>query len=499
MASSGRGGRSAKTGSIFWRWFKNTVGMVSAVLVFMCSALLFAIQQSYYDTVRAALESAANDPNAPVVFMQSNGTLKQNGVTMLESFSRRSRMGVWLYDTTGKIVMSSDGSLNEDTEIPDELGASEGFGKTSIVSLPSGEQVMTLLTQLKDEDGNALGSVRYLVALHAINGQIFAIGGLMLAICVLALGIIIALGWHFARTISGPVAQLARVAERIAQGDMKTRAPVDTRSDELARLATTINLMADNLDESNRMKNDFVSTISHELRTPLTAIHGWSETLQSMGMQDSATLRRGLSIIFSESTRLGKMVEELLDFSRVQSGRLILNKTKLDVLAELDDVVFAAKENALRAGVTLHQRTLDFPTRMEGDADRLRQVFINIVDNAIKYNQAGGRVQVSAELLSPKELQISVEDNGCGIPQEHLPHVKEKFYKADTGVRGSGIGLAVADEIIRLHGGSLDIESAEGDGTKVTITLPIEEISLPELPGEINTLLEENLERKDEE
>jgi signal transduction histidine kinase len=128
---------------------------------------------------------------------------------------------------------------------------------------------------------------------------------------------------------------------------------------------------------------------------------------------------------------------------------------------------------------------------MQGDANRLQQVFINIIDNAVKYNRRGGYVEIKAEAIPPDELKITVEDNGRGIPAEHMPHIKEKFYKTDPRMRGSGIGLSVADKIIHLHGGRLDIESAEGAGTRVIITLPVERICVQENFMEIKQHLEE--------
>ncbi|MDR3344069.1 MAG: HAMP domain-containing histidine kinase [Oscillospiraceae bacterium] len=500
-----------RTQSIANRWAKNTLGTTLMVLLLLCSAILFAIQQSYYSSVRTALEAAAESPNAPVVFLQdsgSGGALLQNSAAMLDSFAGSSHMAVWLYDLSGKIILSSDGSIKDSTYIPQKLGAPAAFGKTGTVRLPSGEQVMTIITQLKDANSKPIGFVRYLVSLQAVNRQLFAIAGAMAAFCVVALGLLMLIGARFLRTILTPIGVLAETAEKIAGGDMKARVPPLSRNDEFARLCSTVNTMADNLEESNRLKNDFISTISHELRTPLTAIRGWSETLRQIGAADESAQRRGLTIILNESTRLGKMVEELLDFSRMQSGRLTLRKEPLDILAELDEVVFTVKETALRVGVSVRQKVPEFPVRMEGDADRLRQVFINIIDNAVKYNRPGGWVEVAAKIggagkipnapseLSPgssaaAQLQIIFEDNGRGIPKDDLSHVKEKFYKVNNGVRGSGIGLAVADEIIRLHGGTLEVDSAEGEGTRVTITLPVDKIKLPELPGEIITLMEE--------
>ncbi|MBR6702898.1 MAG: HAMP domain-containing histidine kinase, partial [Clostridia bacterium] len=210
------------------------------------------------------------------------------------------------------------------------------------------------------------------------------------------------------------------------------------------------------------------------LRTPLTAIRGWGETLQQIGDSDPAMTKRGMDIIISEATRLNEMVEELLDFSRMSSGRMKLNREKIDFLAELDEVVFSFKERSIREGIEINYNVPTFPAPGTGDPARIKQVFINVLDNAMKYTEQGGKIGVSAEMPSPSELIVTVTDTGCGIAPEDLPHIKEKFYKANNTVRGSGIGLAVCDEIMNLHEGRLDIDSVYGSGTTVKLTFPLE-------------------------
>ena len=242
-------------------------------------------------------------------------------------------------------------------------------------------------------------------------------------------------------------------------------------------------------EELSQMKFRFFTNVSHELRTPLTAIKGWAETMQlsERGKLDRKTFDRGMGVIISESSRLTSIVEELLDFSRIQSGRMKLIKEKLDILAEFDDAVYFLKERAVTEGKHLlyDEPEVVYPA-VYGDKNRLKQVFLNVLDNALKYTPKGGVVaaQVIYSKDEPDIIKIVITDTGCGISAEDLPKVKEKFYKANQTVGGSGIGLAVADEIMNLHNGSLDIESGEGVGTTVTLTFPVykegSENSLPE-------------------
>ena len=275
-------------------------------------------------------------------------------------------------------------------------------------------------------------------------------------------------GMYFIRSIVTPIRQMSATAKQIAQGDFEVRIE-KSKDDEIGQLCEAINDMASELGATERMKNDFISSVSHELRTPLTAIKGWAETLHDGA--DPVTAEKGMSVIIRESERLSGLVEELLDFSRLQSGRLRLMVSKIDILAELDEAVYMFTDRARTEHKQLNYEENTVLSPVYGDVDRLRQVFVNIIDNALKYTGEGGTITVS-----PKEadgfIQVVIRDTGCGIPAEHLPNVKKKFYKANQLVRGSGIGLAVADEISVLHGGSLTVESREGVGTTVTISLP---------------------------
>ena len=242
--------------------------------------------------------------------------------------------------------------------------------------------------------------------------------------------------------------------------------------DEIGELCDTINYMAGELGNAEKMKNDFISSVSHELRTPLTAIKGWAETMQMGGSCDAKTMEKGLKIIVNESERLSGIVEELLDFSRIQNNRMVLKMDKIDILAEIDEAIYMLRERALSENKHLIYEEPEILPAVLGDKNRLRQVFINIIDKARKYTPEGGIINIEVSQVE-ENIVIKISDNGCGIPARHLSKVKEKFYKANQTQRGSGIGLAVADEIVKLHSGTLDIASTEGVGTVVSISIPI--------------------------
>ena len=264
---------------------------------------------------------------------------------------------------------------------------------------------------------------------------------------------------------------IGTAARQIAGGDFKSRIE-KVSNDEVGELCETINFMADELENSEKMKNEFISSVSHELRTPLTAIKGWAETLIDTENYDLATMKKGMRVISAETERLSGMVEELLDFSRIQNGRFSLVFQKMDLLAELGEAVLMYAEKAKRDSIEIIYEEPEMLPVIYGDKNRLRQVFINVIDNAIKYSDPGGRVKIDA-FARDENIMITVADSGCGISPEDLPMIKTKFFKANHTRRGSGIGLAVANEIISMHHGSIDIESTLNVGTTVIITIPI--------------------------
>jgi signal transduction histidine kinase len=337
---------------------------------------------------------------------------------------------------------------------------------------------MAVTRLITDNDGAQIGAIRVMTTLNEVDNQI---GTLILIIAVafaLVMVIIIFSNRFFIRSIITPVKEINEATKLIAQGNMDVRIEKQY-NDEIGDLADCINTMATEIAAADKMKNDFISTISHELRTPLTSIKGWGETL-TLGNEDNVDplTRKGLQVIVSEAGRLEGFVEELLDFSRLQSGRMKLRLVKTDILAELEETLFTFRERAVREGYDVRESVPEIPSIANADPNRLKQVFMNILDNALKYSRPGSKIFVKAEFIKKDDkdfVQIAIADQGCGISKEDLPHVKDKFYKANVSVRGSGIGLAVTNEIVTLHNGYLDIDSEKDKGTLVTIQLPLEQ------------------------
>ncbi len=459
------------------RWFINSIGITLAILIVFITAMSFTIQSYTYNSINQVLTGRVNEL-LNVLSASAGGYTTPSDFSAvardyIENFPDKNQMEIMSIARNGEVLATSTGFAPDDNQaMPDyqaALSSDDSAGYWS-GALDTGEKAMAITRVVKDADGNTLGSVRYIVSMEGADRQIsLIIMSLILAGFIIMLVIVLS-GIYFLRSIVVPIRQVSDTARQIAQGDFDVRIESPrNKGDEIAQLCDSINDMAGELGASEQMKNDFISSVSHELRTPLTSIKGWAETLKDTADHDTA--ERGMTVIVRESERLSGIVEELLDFSKLQSGRMQLTLKELDLSAELGDIVYMFTERAYSEHKELNYKDNPDLPHVMGDTDRLRQVFINIMDNAFKYTDRGGTVSVGSA-YKDGFIKVTISDNGCGIPEEHLQNVTKKFYKANQIIRGSGIGLAVVDEIVFLHHGDLLITSEEGKGTAVTVSLP---------------------------
>ncbi len=467
------------------RWMLNTLSVIFTIIVLIVVSLIFVVTYVFQNNVEQCLNSACNELSLvfPGYTAESASEFTSAACAYVENFDQKERMGVMVINASGRIILTSTGFIPSETEemkdFEDAKKSSEGYAFWS-GKLASGEPAMSETRVFTTESGVLVGAVRYIVSMEPINSRILIVDAIIVALGIVMLAMVFFSGLLFIRSIVKPIRRLSEAAAQIAQGDFSASEKIEHKyDDEIGDLCDAVSDMAKDLQTTEQMKNDFISRVSHELRTPLTAIKGWAETMQlsERGTLDRRTFDRGMGVIIKESSRLTGIVEELLDFGRIQSGRMVLINEKIDIIAEFDETVYMLKERATEEGIHLlydEDDTVYYPP-VYGDRNRLRQVFLNVLDNALKYTPKGGVVaaQVIYTKDDPDVIKIVVTDSGCGISAEDLPRVKEKFYKANQKVGGSGIGLAVADEIMNLHHGSLNIESGEGVGTTVTLTIPV--------------------------
>lgn len=463
-----------KIGGITKRWLINFISVIFLVLTVIVLCAFVFIKSYYYNSVSRVLIGDSDDA---VDYLTDSAVpitdLRSAGISFIENSGKADFYEIQFINAEGKISVSSAGfdySFREKPRDYLDAQATDDFAQWSGKN-ESGEKVLAVTRMLPADKGFGGEAVRIVVSLAPADRRIIITDLAVLAIAFFMLFFVVISGTYFINSIVNPVRQIGTMAGKIARGDFAVRLE-KKYDDEIGELCDSINYMANELASAEKVKNEFISSVSHELRTPLTAIKGWGETLIQCTPEDTEMYRRGMRIIIRESERLSGLVEELLDFSRMQTGKLKMRLERIDILAELGEVVYMFEERAKTEKKSLIFSEPDFLSPVMGDANRLKQVFLNLIDNAIKYTEEEGTIVVSAS-EEDGFITITVSDTGCGIPESELSKVKERFYKANNQKHGFGIGLAVADEIVAMHNGELDIKSSEGIGTTVTVRLPV--------------------------
>ncbi|NLP44604.1 MAG: HAMP domain-containing histidine kinase [Peptococcaceae bacterium] len=440
-------------------------------VVIMEVLLIYTVQENYYGSLRGSLTSQIKISADMYAKYYSDTSLEDNILYNVDAFWNQNNAEVQITDRGGKIIMDSLGMLPKVNEPTVDIQEALKGGTGEWIGELNGQKVMAVAHPL-EANGQIVGTLRLIASTAAIDqdirntAQIFIVVGLFVIFVVGLLSIFLA------NTILVPLKEVTMAAESMAQGNFQTKCR-KKREDEIGKLADTLNYMAEEITKREKLKNDFISSVSHELRTPLTSIMGWAITLQNEKFQQKEMLSDGLGIIAKESERLTYMVEELLDLSKFVSGRIKLEYKTVNLVNLLEHIRKQLTPRASRENIRF---TVEYPEGLPElftDANRLKQVFINILDNAFNFTEAGGSVSFQAELLE-KELKFIISDSGCGIAPAELPMVKEKFYKGKSSQSKNGIGLSISDEIVTKMGGRLDIMSQLGVGTTVIVTLPQE-------------------------
>lgn len=460
------------------RWMVNSIGMVFFVLLLAVTAFSAFVGNYYYNSICSAMQTRAT---AVSDFFSNYATSEQVYLEManyyINDFDKQESLELQFINTSGQIVLSSYGLTSGGS--PDTADITSAIKQQEVSSWSgqnpaTGERIMAVSCPIFYGE-EIKGVVRLVSSLELVDHQFLLLILIALGVSLAAVTMVYVTNLYFIRSIVEPMASITETAKRIAAGSYGIQ--IEPKyDDEIGELATTINEMSQKISQNNKMQTEFISSVSHELRTPLTAITGWGETLLADESGDMDQLRRGVRIILNESRRLTNMVEELLEFSKMQDGRFTLRVERVDLQAELEDAIYTYRELFRQDGIALEYESGGelFEEQVIGDPERLKQVFCNVFDNAAKHGGDGKRIVVSMAQEDENYI-IRIRDFGHGIPEAELPYVKQKFYKGSSKARGSGIGLAVCEEIVTMHNGVLDIANAEGGGAVVTIRLPIAE------------------------
>lgn len=464
------------TGGLRRRWILNTMLVVVPLAIVCVMAVTAAFAGYYYSGMQSDLTYRAE---TTADFFGDYMNLEYNDyyhscAKYAETYEDRNNIELQFIDSSGKIVASSYGpwagkppKTSEIREAMDTRASRCFVGADP----DTRERVMAVSAPLIYSNGEVIGVLRFVSSTRIMDLQIVKMALIALAFCGVFVLVLLLTTNYYIHSVLVPVADITQKAQRIASGSYGTQ--IQSRyNDEIGALAESINDLSNQISQNEKMQTEFISSLSHELRTPLTAITGWGETLLSSENMDPEETRRGMTIILREARRLTEMVVDLLDFTKIQDGRMTLNVERADIRGEFEDTVFMYGSRLRQEGIRIDyaENDEDIP-EISCDPKRMRQVFLNILDNAAKH---GGGEKIDASIhLERERVAIRIRDYGPGIPEDEIPLVKKKFYKGSSKARGSGIGLAVCDEIVELHGGSLNLANAPGGGTVVTIRLPI--------------------------
>lgn len=458
--------------SIKGRLYKQNGIIIISIVLILEAIFLLALRSYYFESTKRQLLNKAYISGSFYNRYLINEKINEKARYILENDSEDSKLYMQVFDLNKEMVIDSNGlKSKKPLHDMDIIEALEGRNIINITSSrQTSEKIMAVSIPLYHLN-NISGALRYVISIEDIEKMIMRISAIALLIGLGVIIIIFLLSSFLAKDITMPIKELTSIAGKMAKGDFSKRA-VKRNNDEIGKLSDTLNYMAEEIQRSNSVKNEFISSISHELRTPLTAIQGWSEIILSGEVEDSKEEKEGLKIIADEAKRLSGLVEQLLDFSKLESHKVSLDLEKIDINELVEDVYGYFKKRFEQAGIKAGLDLYEMDCKVKGDIDRLKQVLINIIDNAIKFTGEKGTIVIRT-FIKEGFVFIDIEDTGIGIPSEEIHKVTEKFYKGKSKGAGSGIGLAICREIIDLHGGKLHISSVERQGTKVSIKIPV--------------------------
>jgi signal transduction histidine kinase len=448
--------------------------LIALVVAVLGAAFVILIWNYYYGSAQSSVKQRAESAFTQHSRSLTSLSLHDQADYLLQNMADGGPTRIQLLSSEGELRIDSDGFAPRIRYSSADVRSAMGgqTGTWSGVDPYYGERVTSVTIPLRG-DTRVVSLLRYTSSLERVDSMVGQLIQMAVITGISVILLFLGLSLFLAQRIVGPIQELKRAARYMAEGDWTKRA-MKRSGDEIGQLSETFNVMVSELNKREKLKNDFISSISHELRTPLTSIKGWSETLkESEPDRDDEEVKLGLSIISKETERLTGLVEDLLDFSKLSASSMELHAEVLDLNGPVKETVrqLAVREEGTR--VKLMASYAAGPIVVSGDANRLKQVVINLIDNAFKFTPPGGTIRVATTVSEELHVaRVTVSDTGCGIEAEDLPHVTEKFYKASSGQGGSGLGLAICKEIIELHGGELRIDSERGAGTIATITIP---------------------------
>lgn len=454
---------------------------VIKIIMFFVITVVIGFEIFAYNSIRSYYESALTDSmknQARINQLQFNNYMNRYDLTDIiigdkNIFYRSNDTQVQILDNSGILLFDSLASdlIGNTIDSPDVKSAIEGKqNSTKYKRESTGESVLSLSYPLVSAN-QQVGIIRLTSSMDKVGKRIsddtfwYVIFGILVSLAALIVS------FFAASSFVKPINDLIEVSEKLASGDYTAKAYI-RGNNEITELANTLNSLSENIIIREDMKNDFISSVSHELRTPLTSIKGWAITLQAQEMQKNEDMmNQGLKIIEDEGDRLSMMVEDLLDFSRLSSSSFKYDKEKLDMVELSKQVHTQLFPRTQSQNIEFNFVTVYKEIPVFADKNRIKEVLINIIDNAIKFTSENGQIDLIIDQEDGNVL-ITVKDNGEGIKEDEIAFVASKFYKGSSSKSQTGLGLSICEEIAKAHGGKLVIKSKYGVGTSVTVQIP---------------------------
>lgn len=450
--------------------------VVLLTLLLVESVLAVAVHSYYYSSIESVMKNQASTALSFYTKYSNNlfiSTFKQNLNDLVQNLVFESAE-LEIVDRDGTVLITSSGFSSESKRLTEDVKAAvKGHTGVWTGKAPvTGEKVMAVSTPIIS-NGQTLAVLRYVTSLEEVDSVLLRLLLLSATMGLAVLIIVLLVSITLANSIVKPIKRITAASAEMALGRFDVRVQESDRN-EIGELAKTLNFMATEIVRSEGLKNDFISSISHEIRTPLSSIKGWSETIQTGSMQDEQETRQGLRIISKETDRLIGLVEELLDFAQLDQKRIRLDVRKVPLASLLAEVVLQLKSKADKKQITiqLSEEPEAEPIFVSGDPNRLKQVFLNLVENAIKFSHPASSIELEIEKWE-MDAVVRVKDSGIGIEAQHLARLESKFFQVNPQAEGTGLGLSICREIINLHEGRLEFETEPGVGTTVSVALPL--------------------------
>lgn len=442
------------------------IGFVMLYMVFT----YFSLRSYYYDNLENLMLSQSKF--SVEIYESSISRYSISEVVFNERFEFLNNIDgqVQLLNNSGELFYDSTGSSNVGEIIikPENMLNPEGEHK---FENDIRNRKLSLNYPIK-VNNNQIGVLRTISDTRVVRKDIARQMRVFILLGVFSLIAWMLLLYYFADKLLKPINKLTSLASKLSDGQYNQKSNMEY-SGEIGELAKTMDELSENIIKKEEIKTDFISSVSHELRTPLTSIKGWALTIQDNDI-DPETRKEGIMIIEQEADRLSEMVEDLLDFSRYTSPSFNLTKTEFDIVPVVKNIVNQMSPRSKEKKISLIFDTNVDSAVIVGDNNRLKQVLINLIDNAIKFTLEDGSVIVSINKNEElDEIDFEVVDTGIGISEDDIELVTTKFYKGTSKGSNTGLGLSIAEEIIVKHGGKLEIQSKLGEGTAIRFNIPI--------------------------